>query len=137
MDFCWLFFICLKLNGVKKGASNIVWNELEHPCDEIGRFAFKNGWENFSGRFEKHGNLGVFNDNDLKNAIGGFDVRHPYFDKDGNLHLKIYDTYDFNKNAKDFLNKAGKHEMEAGNLKPYFSIHDIIIPKDEINEILK
>ena len=46
MDFCWLFFICLKLNGVKKGASNIVWNELEHPRDEIGRFAFKNGGEN-------------------------------------------------------------------------------------------
>ena len=57
--------------------------------------------------------------------------------KKGKLHLKIYDTYDFNKNATDFLNKAGKHEMEAGNLKPYFSIHDIIISKDEINEILK
>ena len=41
------------------------------------------------------------------------------------------------KNADDFLNKAGKHEMEAGNLKPYFSIHDIIIPKDKIEEILK
>ena len=93
--------------------------------------------ENFSGRFQKHGPIGIFNNNDLKNAIGGFDVRNPEFDSEGNLHLKIYDTYDFNKNADDFLNKAGRHEMEAGNLKPYFSIHDIIIPKDKIEEILK
>ena len=49
----------------------------------------------------------------------------------------MYDTYDFNKKAADELNKAGRREMEKWNLKPYFSIHDIIIPKDEINEILK
>lgn len=93
--------------------------------------------ENFSARFKKHGDIGIFNDNDLKNAIGAFDVRNVRFDKEGNLHLKIYDTYDFNKNAPDFLNKAGIHEMEAGYLKPYFSIHDIIINKNEINDILK
>lgn len=93
--------------------------------------------ENFSARFKKHGEHGILNDNDLKNAIGAFDVRNVRFDKEGNLHLKIYDTYDFNKNAPDFLNKAGRHEMEAGYLKPYFSIHDIIINKNEINDILK
>ena len=47
-----------------------------------------------------------------RDAIGGFDVRNPEFDSEGNLHLKVYDTYDFNKNADDFLN----NEMEAGNL---------------------
>lgn len=93
--------------------------------------------ENFSARFERHGEIGIFNDNDLKNAIGAFDVRNVHFDKEGNLHLKIYDTYDFNKNAPDFLNKAGRHEMEAGYLKPYFSIHDIMINKKEIDDILK
>lgn len=93
--------------------------------------------ENFSARFKKHGDVGILNDNDLKNAIGAFDVRNVRFDKEGNLHLKIYDTYDFNKKAPDFLNKAGRHEMEAGYLKPYFSIHDIIINKNEINNILK
>jgi len=50
--------------------------------------------------------------------------------------LKLQMKFAF-KNAKDFLNKAGRHEMEAGNLEPYFSIHDIIISKEEIEEILK
>ena len=49
----------------------------------------------------------------------------------------MYDTYDFNKNATDALNKAGRREMEKGNLKPYFSIHDIIISKDKLDEIWK
>ena len=41
-------------------------------------------------------------------------------DNQGNLHLKIYDTYDFNKKADDFLNKAGRNQMEKGSLQPFF-----------------
>ena len=78
-----------------------------------------------------------FDGRTLKNAIGAADFKHPYLDKEGNLRVKMYDTYDFNKNATDALNIAGRKEMEKGNLKPYFSIHDIIISKDKLDEIWK
>ena len=93
--------------------------------------------KDFSGRFPAHFPKGVFANSNLKNAIGAADFKHPYLDKEGNLHVKMYDTYDFNKNATDALNKAGRREMEKGNLKPYFSIHDIIISKDKLDEIWK
>ena len=95
------------------------------------------GGKDFSGRFQKHGPVGAFGDNNLKNAIGAADFKHPYLDKEGNLRVKMYDTYDFNKKATDELNQAGRIEMEKGNLKPYFSIHDIIISKDSLDKILK
>ena len=47
-----------------------------------------------------------------------FDVKHAYFDKEGNLHLKIYDTYDFNRKG-NFLIQAGREEMLKSNLKPF------------------
>jgi len=111
-------------------------NKDFHQILKDNKDAIING-RDFSGRFPSHEPLGVFSNNNFKNAIGAADFKHPYLDKEGNLHIKMYDTYDFNKNATDALNKAGRREMEKGNLKPYFSIHDIIIPKEEINEILK
>jgi hypothetical protein len=35
------------------------------------------------------------------------------------------------------LIKAGASQMDKGNLKPFFTIHDIMMPKDKIDEILK
>lgn len=68
-------------------------------------------------------------------AIGHYDVRNSFVDKEGNLRLKVYDTYDFNKINRTPMNQAGRNEMLKGNLKPYFSIHDIIIPKNELDKI--
>lgn len=90
--------------------------------------------ENFSMAFPR------YSDNKQSNlhfALGHVDIRNGYFDENGNLRIKVYDTYDFNKSNKTLLNQAGKSAMEKGYLKPYFSIHDIIIPKNEIDEILK
>ena len=53
-----------------------------------------------------------------------------------------------NKKYKDILldilgnkatpaNQAGRNQMLKGNLKPFFTIHDIIIPKKDINELWK
>ena len=89
-----------------------------------------------SGTFEKHGFVGVLLNSNLHNAIGSFDIRHAHFDKDGNLHLKIYDTYDFNA-GENGLVRAGREEMKDKNLNPYFTIHDIMIPKKKVNEIFK
>ena len=85
--------------------------------------------------FPKHGPVGILKNNNFKNALGKADIKFEEVDKQGNLHLKIFDTYDFNKEAKDFLNKAGREEMLKGNLKPFFTIHDILIPKSELDRI--
>ena len=71
----------------------------------------------------------------LHYAIGHYDLQNGYVDKQGNLHIKLYDTYDFNKNDMTPLNQAGKNQMLKGNLIPYFTIHDIIIFKNELDKI--
>ena len=90
----------------------------------------------FSAGFPKYG-LGINWNNNFHNAIGKADFRNAYLDKDGNLHVKMYDTYDFNKNENNPLIKAGVNKMDKGELKPFFSIYDIIIPKDKLDEIWK
>ena len=91
----------------------------------------------FSDGFKKHGFVGVLWNNNFHNAIGKADFRNIYQDKNGNLHVKMYDTYDFNKNEDNPLIKAGVSQMEKGNLKPFFTIHDIIVPKNILDEIWK
>lgn len=90
----------------------------------------------FGINFPKHGPIGLFFNNNFKNSIGKAQVLDYYIDKQGNLYVKILDTYEFNKKAKDFLNKAGRSQMLKGNLKPYFSIYEVIIPKEELDKIL-
>jgi len=90
----------------------------------------------FSAKFKKYGN-GFNKDSNFHNAFGKVDFNHSYFDNEGNLHIKMYDTYDFNKN-ENVLIQAGREEMRKGHLKPYFTICDIIVPKNILqNEIWK
>ena len=91
----------------------------------------------FSDGFKKYGDNGIGPDNNFHHAIGKADFRNIYQDKNGNLHVKMYDTYDFNKNEDNPLIKAGVSQMEKGNLKPFFTIHDIIVPKNILDEIWK
>ena len=71
-------------------------------------------------------------------AFGKIDIRNGYIDKNGNLHVKVYDTYDFNPEGKNKpLVMAGKNKMLDGELKPFFTIHDIIIPKEKLDELWK
>ena len=91
----------------------------------------------FSAGFPKHGRWGIGAENNFHNAIGKADFRNIYQDKEGNLHIKMYDTYDFNKDENSPLIKAGANKMDKGELKPFFTIHDIIIPKNKLDEIWK
>ena len=104
---------------------------IKNHKDEI----IKNG--EFSAGFPKHGRWGLGQSNNFHNAIGKADFRNIYQDKDGNLHIKMYDTYDFNKDENSPLIKAGANKMDKGELKPFFTIHDIIIPKNKLDEIWK
>lgn len=79
-----------------------------------------------------------YKDNQKSNmhfAFGHIDIRNGYTDQEGNLHIKVYDTYDFNKDNKTALNQVGYKQMIKGNIEPYFTIHDIIIPKNDIDTL--
>ena len=88
--------------------------------------------EEISGNFPRHQKS---NENNWHFALGHFDIRNTEIDKKGNLHIKVYDTYDFNKENKTVANQAGYKQMHKGNLKPFFTIHDILIPKSELYKI--
>ncbi len=88
--------------------------------------------ESTSGNFPSHG---ILQKDNLHNALGHFDIRNGKIDEQGNLHVQVYDTYDFNKENKGATNQAGLEQMHKGNLVPYFTIHDILIPKDELDKI--
>ena len=93
----------------------------------------------FSGEFPQYGNDFISKmekENNFKNAFGKVDFKHPQIDREGNLHVIMCDTYDFN-DEDNILIQAGRTQMKKGVLKPFFTIHEIIIPKNEVGEILK
>ena len=49
----------------------------------------------------------------------------------------MFDTYDFNKDENNPKVEAGRRQMLKGNLKPFFTIHEITIQKNEADKILK
>ncbi|MBQ3641983.1 hypothetical protein II906_08690 [bacterium] len=81
----------------------------------------------FSAEFKR---FGISRKSNFYYAFGSVDFRNSYIDSNGNLHIKTYDTYDFNKDNHTPLNQAGRSVMKKGELKPFFTIHDIIIPAD-------
>lgn len=86
----------------------------------------------FSGRFQTNN----ISESNLYNAFGGVDFLNTGIDKKGNLHLYMFDTYDFNKNESPLV-EAGRRKMLDGTLKGYFSLHEITISKEELNEYFK
>ncbi len=47
----------------------------------------------------------------------------------------MFDTYDFNK-GENVLIEAARRKMVRGELKPFFTIHEIILSQKELKEIL-
>ena len=63
------------------------------------------------------------------------DIIDTYFDKDGNLHLIMTDTNDYNLDEDIELIKAGADAMQKGELEPKYIIWDILIKKSEFDRI--
>jgi len=106
--------------------------------DKDFREMIKNNKENLKNGKEFSGNFSEYSDKKESNwhyALGHYDVRNSYIDKMGNLRLKVYDTYDFNKQNKSVFNQAGRRKMIDGTLTPFFTIHDIIVPKSELDKL--
>lgn len=87
--------------------------------------------KNFSKRFTNYGNNQKSN---LHNAFGSVDFLNSGIDNNGNLHLYMFDTYDFNAGENPKV-EAGRRQMLKGNLKGHFTLHDIIVTKQELDEI--
>lgn len=92
--------------------------------------AILNG-KRFSGNFKEHG---AGRGSNLHNAFGNADFLNSGIDKNGNLHLYMFDTYDFNKGESAQV-EAGRRQMMKGNLKGQFSLHEIVVSKDELGEL--
>lgn len=100
-------------------------NEFKRILNENKNAILKG--ERFSGAFNKD------KDENLHKAFGKVDLLNSGFDKDGNLHLYVFDTYDFNK-GENALVEAGRRQMLKGNLKGFFTVCEIIIKKEELKQ---
>ncbi len=76
-----------------------------------------------------------FTESNLHYALGHVAIRNRYVDSDGNLHVFIYDTYDFNSSDTSTLSVAGRNAMMNGELKPYFTIHEVVVPKSKLDTL--
>ena len=76
-----------------------------------------------------------FTESNLHYALGHVAIRNRYLDSDGNLHVFIYDTYDFNSSDTSTLSVAGRNAMMNGELKPYFTIHEVVVPKSKLDTL--
>ena len=52
-----------------------------------------------------------------------------HINKNGDVELYVTDTYDFN-NEKSRAPAAGRDRQDKGEIKPYFAVYHVIIPKD-------
>lgn len=87
--------------------------------------------ERFSGSFKNKGTGRISN---LHNAYGKVDFLNSGIDKDGNIRLYMFNTYDFNAGESPIV-EAGRRQMLKGNLKEHFSLHEIVISKDELENL--
>ncbi len=77
------------------------------------------------------------NELNLFAAIGRADIVDMYLHPNGEITFYLIDTYEFNKDATDALNKAGRINQEKGILIPYFMIYSVKIDKETSEELLR
>ena len=76
-----------------------------------------------------------FKDKNWHNTIGNGDIRKMHINKNGDVELYVTDTYDFNKGEKSGAPAVGRDRQEKGEIKPYFEIYHVIIPKEKYDKI--
>ncbi len=107
------------------------------PCKRIAADAdFLATISNKTKVLDNNQDLGMgFTESNLHYALGHVAIRNRYLDSDGNLHVFIYDTYDFNSSDTSTLSVAGRNAMMNGELKPYFTIHEVVVPKSKLDTL--
>ena len=69
-------------------------------------------------------------------AVGNADIKKMHINKNGDIELYVTDTYDFNKGERTGAPAVGRDRQEKGEIKPYFAVYHVIIPKDKYNKII-
>lgn len=72
---------------------------------------------------------------DTHYALGYTDVIDMYIDSQGNIHAKVIDTYDFNKDDPFFLVEWAHNLQDLRRLKNYFIVCDIIITPQDLEHL--
>lgn len=72
-----------------------------------------------------------FQDTNFHYAIGKADLLDIHKDNMGNIRVLVTDVYNFDKDSKTPLLRAGRTLQDEGKLKPYFIIYDVIIKKQD------
>lgn len=72
---------------------------------------------------------------DTHYALGHTDIIDMYIDSQGNIHAKVIDTYDFNKDDPFFLVEWAHNLQDLRRLKNYFIVCDIIITLQDLEHL--
>ena len=76
-------------------------------------------------------------DEDLYASFHGAEIYDTRFDDDGNLILRLEDYYNFNPDRKSVKARVGHKLQEQEDLKPYYIIAIIKIPKENFSKYNK
>lgn len=64
----------------------------------------------------------------LSKALGHADILYTHIDKDKNLYMLVFDTYDFNKGDHDWRVRQVRDLQDARYIRNYYTLNVIIIP---------
>ncbi len=73
-----------------------------------------------------------FKDGKFHYVLGKADIRDMHINKKGDMDFLVTDVYDFNKNDPSDLVQVARNRQDKGEIKPYFIIYHVIIPKNSI-----
>ena len=73
----------------------------------------------------------------LQKALGHADILYTTLSENGDLYALVLDTYDFNADDPDWKVRIARNAQEAGLLRNYYTLMVIIIPKLQLQELLR
>lgn len=71
-------------------------------------------------------------DPDMYAAFHGAELKNIHLDKNGNLHVRLEDIYNFNPGRTSVKGRIGRKLQENGTITPYYIICHIIVTKNEM-----
>lgn len=83
-----------------------------------------------NGKIIRHSSTYFSSNKNLSKALGHADILYTHIDKDKNLYMLVFDTYDFNKDDSDWKVRIANAVQEAGYIRNYYTLNVVIIPID-------
>ena len=113
-------------------------SSLAHKIAEsaaIARFVQDNYVELVQGQTILSRNITFNNDDrDLYSSFHSAGIKNCKIDDFGNLRLQLVDFYNFNEGRTSVKGRVGRKLQEMDDIKPYYIIVDVIVPKNIIQQ---